>query len=85
MEGLGVGKNSSFTTLPLLEDISTPPKPYLNPCTALILNIPFPISAWSLSKTGSPQPTGTPKAIAVISPPIVSPSFFVFSISKIIC
>ena len=36
----------------------------------------FAKSAWSLSKTGSPHPAGTPRATKTKAPPTVSPSFF---------
>ena len=36
------------------------PEPYSKPLTALMLKIAFPSSACNLSKTGSPNPAGTP-------------------------
>jgi len=50
------------------------------PFTAPILNIALARSAFSLSKTGSPKPAGTPLARTSTIPPRESPSFFIFSI-----
>ena len=77
-------KKTSLTSLPLLEDMSLLKNPYLNECTALILSMALPIFACNLSKTGSPNPEGTPFATAKISPPIESPSFLTVLISEII-
>jgi hypothetical protein len=52
---------ASFDSLPFM--VATPkPAPYSTPMTAGRLSIAFPRSAFSLSKTGSPHPAGTPVA-----------------------
>ena len=46
------------------------PTPYSTPSTAGRLNSALPRSAFSLSKTGSPSPAGTPEATISATPPI---------------
>ena len=60
------------------------PEPISNPFEAGKLNIALPKSASSRSKTGSPQPGGTPRATHSITPPTLSPARRIFSISRII-
>src|SRR5579862_1677947 len=60
------------------------PEPMSKPLDAGRLSIALPKSASSRSKTGSPQPTGTPRATPSTIPPTESPARRIFSISRII-
>ena len=60
------------------------PRPYSKAFAEPMLNIALPRLAWSLSKTGSPIPAGTPLIVQLMDPPRVSPASAVLSIISII-
>ena len=76
-------KKASLFSIPV--SVAQPkPMPYSTPSTAGRLNSALPKSAFSLSKTGSPQPGGTPVATSSEMPPIESRSERIRSISSAI-
>ena len=77
------GRNRSLFSLP--RSLAQPnPTPYSTPSTAGRLNRAFARSAFSLSKTGSPRPAGTPTATISATPPMESRASRNFSISATI-
>ena len=69
---------ASLFSLPVDLDAAMP-SPNSTAFTAPIEKSAFPICASSLSKTGSPKPTGKPVAVQITDPPAESLSSLQFS------